>query len=85
MEYYYLLNETTVTHLSSTLIRMGQFYLITRLGKRKIILQTLISAAIVFGAPNWHEYGRASVILTHFSPMFHFYTPWRRQKTFGFF
>ena len=22
--------------------------------------------------------------LTHFSPMFHFYTPWKRQKTFGF-
>ena len=22
--------------------------------------------------------------LTHFSPMFCFYTPWKRQKTFGF-
>ena len=22
--------------------------------------------------------------LTHFSPMFYFYTPWKRQKTFGF-
>ena len=21
---------------------------------------------------------------THFSPMFYFYTPWKRQKTFGF-
>ena len=24
------------------------------------------------------------VLLTHFSTMFHFYTPWKRQKTFGF-
>ena len=23
-------------------------------------------------------------ILTHFSPVSHFYTPWKRQKTFGF-
>ena len=23
-------------------------------------------------------------ILTHFSPMFYFYTPWKRQKTFDF-
>ena len=22
--------------------------------------------------------------LTHFSPMSHFYTPWKRQKTYGF-
>ena len=22
--------------------------------------------------------------LTHFSPVFHFYTPWKRHKTFGF-
>ena len=22
--------------------------------------------------------------LTHFSPMFHSYTPWKRQKNFGF-
>ena len=22
--------------------------------------------------------------LTHLSPMFHFYTPWKRQKTFSF-
>ena len=22
--------------------------------------------------------------LNHFSPMFYFYTPWKRQKTFGF-
>ena len=22
--------------------------------------------------------------LTHFSPVPHFYTPWKRQKTFGF-
>ena len=22
--------------------------------------------------------------LTHFNPMFHFYTPWKRQKIFGF-
>ena len=22
--------------------------------------------------------------LTHFSPMLHFYTPWKRQKTFDF-
>ena len=22
--------------------------------------------------------------LTHFSPMPHFYTPWKRQKTYGF-
>ena len=22
--------------------------------------------------------------LTHFSPVSHFYTPWKRQKTFGF-
>ena len=22
--------------------------------------------------------------LTHFSPIFHFYTPWKRQKTFDF-
>ena len=25
-----------------------------------------------------------SNILTNFSPMLHFYTPWKRQKTFGF-
>ena len=25
-----------------------------------------------------------SIKLTHFSPMFHFYTPWKRQKTFSF-
>ena len=24
------------------------------------------------------------VLLTHFSPVSHFYTPWKRQKTFGF-
>ena len=24
------------------------------------------------------------IILTHFSPVPHFYTPWKRQKTFGF-
>ena len=23
--------------------------------------------------------------LTHFQPMFHFYTPWKHQKTEGFF
>ena len=22
--------------------------------------------------------------LTHFQPMFHFYTPWKHQKTYGF-
>ena len=22
-------------------------------------------------------------VLTHFSPVSHFYTPWKRQKTFG--
>ena len=22
--------------------------------------------------------------LNHFTPMFYFYTPWKRQKTFGF-
>ena len=25
-----------------------------------------------------------SEVLTHFIPMFHFYTPWKRRKTFGF-
>ena len=25
-----------------------------------------------------------SIKLTHFRPMFHFYTPWKRQKTFSF-
>ena len=24
------------------------------------------------------------MILTHFSPISHFYTPWKRQKTYGF-
>ena len=24
------------------------------------------------------------IFLTHFSPVSHFYTPWKRQKTFGF-
>ena len=24
------------------------------------------------------------LLLTHFSPVFHFYTPWKRQKTKGF-
>ena len=28
---------------------------------------------------NWHE-----MVKTHFSPMFHFYTLWKRKKTFGF-
>ena len=23
------------------------------------------------------------ILLTHDSPVFHFYTPWKRQKTFG--
>ena len=23
------------------------------------------------------------ILLTHVSPVFHFYTPWKRQKTFG--
>ena len=23
-------------------------------------------------------------LLTHFQPMFHFYTPWKHQKTFSF-
>ena len=26
----------------------------------------------------------SSAALTHFSPVLHFYTPWKRQKTFGF-
>ena len=26
----------------------------------------------------------SSIYLTHFSPVLHFYTPWKRQKTFGF-
>ena len=25
-----------------------------------------------------------SEVLTHFIPVFHFYTPWKRRKTFGF-
>ena len=25
-----------------------------------------------------------TIFWTYFSPMFHFYTPWKRQKTFGF-
>ena len=29
-----------------------------------------------------HHY--AGLTLTHFSPVSHFYTPWKRQKTFGF-
>ena len=27
---------------------------------------------------------RIKLALTHFSPVWHFYTPWKRQKTFGF-
>ena len=27
---------------------------------------------------------KTSSVLTHFSPVSHFYTPWKRQKTFGF-
>ena len=25
-----------------------------------------------------------TAILTHFRSVFHFYTPWKRQKTYGF-
>ena len=28
---------------------------------------------------------RRVFVLTHFSPVSHFYTPWKRQKTFGAF
>ena len=28
--------------------------------------------------------GNATVVPTNFNPMFHFYTPWKRQKNFGF-
>ena len=27
---------------------------------------------------------RLFIALTHFSPVSHFYTPWKRQKTYGF-
>ena len=35
---------------------------------------------------NMPEYGffPTFAFLTHFSPVSHFYTPWKRQKTFGF-
>ena len=32
---------------------------------------------------NLHKAGHIST-LTHFSPVSHFYTPWKRQKNFGF-
>ena len=31
----------------------------------------------------WTKYHLNHLQLTYFSPMFHFYTPWKRQKTFG--
>ena len=31
-----------------------------------------------------NNFVRLSKLLTHFSPMSHFYTPWKRQKTYSF-
>ena len=36
-----------------------------------------------FSRENPHLYLVAFISLTHFSPVLHFYTPWKRQKTFG--
>ena len=30
------------------------------------------------------SYNLVLIVLTHFTPMFHFYTPNKRQRTFGF-
>ena len=31
-----------------------------------------------------YQTSEMSLVLTHFSPVSHFYTPWKRQKTYGF-
>ena len=36
------------------------------------------------GLKGQHHHSIADYFLTHFRPMFHFYAPWKLQKTFGF-
>ena len=45
-----------------------------------LIFVLLICASVL----HWKLTERTKLFLTHFSPVSHFYTSWKRQKTFGF-
>ena len=42
-------------------------------------------SSISYNKNNLWEPGDEQVYLTHLNPIIHFYTPWKRQKTFHFF
>ena len=44
----------------------------------------LLRLFVLIKAWKWIEKIRPKSCLTHFSPMSHFYTPWKRKKTYGF-
>ena len=50
----------------------------------EVRLTHLIQLSFLYPPESRKHQTKTSGMLTHFQPMFHFYTPWKHQKTYGF-
>ena len=75
----YVLDVFWTTHVSSIYVLCpGRTY-----GKADHIPSNFLMAVVLYKFSLVHSW-KLCLILTHFSPVSHFYTPWKHQKTFGF-
>ena len=50
----------------------------------KVDVDYTVTNLWIFSSPTAFDFIQLSLRLTHFSPVSHFYTPWKPQRTYGF-